>query len=92
MKAHRKLAAIAAAGSLAVGALIGAPAASAQQAGLVNVDIDVTDNQVLVQVPIGVAATVCGVNAAVIAQDFAQTSNPVCEADVTQIPVAFQPR
>ncbi len=51
-----------------------------------------TDNLVNVQVPIGVAANVCGVNAAVIAQNFRQTSDPVCEADVAQeLPVSFRP-
>lgn len=65
--------------------------AQAQQQGLVNVDIDITNNEVLVQVPIGVAANVCpNVNAAVIAQDFRQTGDAVCEADVTQLPRAFQ--
>jgi hypothetical protein len=69
-----------------------APAAAQPQTGLVNVDIDITDNVVNVQVPIGVAANVCGINAAVIAADFTQTTNPVCEADVTQLPIAFQPQ
>ena len=81
-----RLAGVAAAG--AMGLALAAPA-QAQQQGLVNVDIDITDNEVIVQVPIGVAANVCGVNAAVLATG-AQSTDPVCEADVTQLPRAFQ--
>lgn len=54
-----------------------AGSAAAQQQGLVNVSVDNNN----VQVPIGLAAQVCGVSAAVIAQDFAQTTKPVCEID-----------
>jgi hypothetical protein len=74
-----------AAGALALGL---ATPAQAQQEGLVNVDVDVTNNVVIVQVPIGVAANVCGVNAAVLATG-AQSTDPVCEADVSQLPRAF---
>jgi hypothetical protein len=73
-------------GALALGLV--SPAA-AQQEGLVNVDIDVTNNVVNVQVPIGVAANVCGVNAAVLATG-PQSTDPVCEADVRNLPRAFQ--
>ena len=54
-----------------------AGAAHAQQAGLVNVDIsnvanninvDVSQIPVTVQVPVGIAANVCGVNANVLAR------------------------
>ena len=76
--------------TMAVSLSLAAPA-SAQQNGLVNVDVDITDNQVLVQVPIGVAANVCGVNAAVLATGD-QSTDPVCEADVSQLPRAFQGR
>jgi hypothetical protein len=42
-------------------------------------DLDVlNNNQIQVQVPIGVAANVCGISAAVIGKS---TSNPVCTAD-----------
>ena len=42
-------------------------------------DLDVlNDNQIQVQVPIGVAANVCGISAAVIGKS---TSNPVCTAE-----------
>jgi hypothetical protein len=42
-------------------------------------DLDVlNNNQIQVQVPIGVAANVCGISAAVIGKS---TSNPVCTAE-----------
>lgn len=44
---------------------------------LVNV---VALNGVNVAVPIGIAANVCGVNAAVLAQDLAQDGSATCEA------------
>ncbi len=60
--------------------------------GLVNITItDVLNNaQISVQVPIGVAANVCGVQANVLAQGGIQ--EPVnCTAATTQdLPVAFQ--
>ena len=79
------------AGALALGtASITAPAA-AQQNGLVNVDVsnvannldlDLLNNSLnnnTVQVPIGVAANVCGINANVLAQQ-AKGGNATCEA------------
>ena len=74
------------AGALTVG--FASPAAAHQQ-GLVNLDVDVTDNEVIVQVPIGIAANVCGVNAAVLATG-SQSTDPVCETDVSNLPRAFQ--
>jgi hypothetical protein len=60
--------------------------------GLVNITIvDVlNDNQINVQVPIGVAANVCGVQANVLA--LGNIQEPVdCTAKTTQdLPVAFQ--
>ena len=57
---------------LAVG-LAAAPAASAQQQGLVNVDIHnvLNNNHVAVTIPINAAANICGVSVAVLAQDLA---------------------
>src|SRR5688572_3714828 len=58
--------------------------------GLVNiVIIDAVDlEEVNVQVPIGVAVNVCGVN--VLTQDFSQTID--CRSETTQdLPVAFRP-
>jgi hypothetical protein len=91
MPRTRKLAAsLFATGLLAVG--VAAPGASAQPVitgGLVNVTVvDVlNDTQVAVQVPVGVAANVCGVNAAAILGLAAQ--GPVtCEADADALAFA----
>jgi hypothetical protein len=77
---------VAVASAAALSVALAAPA-SAQQAGLVNVEIsdvlDVTGNAIVVQVPIGVAANVCGVNVAVLAQG-EQETDPVCDAESTQ--------
>ena len=56
--------------------------------GLVNVDID----DVIVQVPIGVAVNICNVNVAVIAENVEQTG-AACEADadaMALVPPRFQ--
>jgi hypothetical protein len=87
MKAHRKIAALAATGSLAVGALVGAPAASAQQEGLVNVNVE----DVTIQVPIGVAANVCNLDVAVLAELTADEAAP-CDATIEQFPRPFRPQ
>lgn len=58
---------------------------------LVNIQLfDVlSNNEVIVQVPIGVAANVCGIDANVLAQQNADA--PVdCDATVQQLPRAFQ--
>jgi hypothetical protein len=81
----KTLAAVTASALLTVSAA-GPAAAQQTQNGLVNVAVD----NVIVQVPIGVAANVCGVNAAVIAANFTQTATPVCNAQNNQLPVAFQ--
>ena len=61
-RAKRAGAVLATAGALAAG--IGAPAASAQQSGLVNVEITnlLNHNAIQVTVPINAAANVCGVS------------------------------
>jgi hypothetical protein len=53
------------------------PVAAQQQEGLVNVNV--TDVGVVVQVPIGIAANVCGVNAAVLAEQL--PGDVECDAD-----------
>lgn len=63
-----------------------APAMAAKQEGLVNVNVE----DVVVQVPIGVAANVCGVNAAILAEQTVEDA-PVCDAEATALPVAFRP-
>ncbi len=67
--------------------------ALAQQSGLVNIEIrDVlNDNIVVVQVPIGVAANVCGIQANVIAQGNVQEPLDCTASTVQDLPVRFQP-
>jgi hypothetical protein len=92
----RKLAAgLATTGLLAAG--IAAPSASAQPVvtgGLVNVTVtDVLSNdQINVQVPIGVAATVCGVQANVLAQGGIQEPVDCTAATTADLPVMFAPQ
>lgn len=79
----RAVAAVSVAGALAVG--VGVPAASAQQSGLVNVDVHnvLNNNTVQVTVPVQVAANVCGTTVAVLSQEIA--TGPVsCSAGPTQ--------
>ena len=52
----------------------------AAQRGLVNVHFD----DVTVQLPVGIAANVCDVNAAVLAAAIADTGEAECEAEVEQ--------
>jgi hypothetical protein len=69
---------------LAVG-LAAAPAASAQQSGLVNVDIHnvLNNNDVAVAIPINAAANVCGVSVDVLSANLA--NGPVtCTAGANQ--------
>jgi hypothetical protein len=89
-----RFAAVLATGALSLG-LAGPASAKGPlvKGGLVNVTVtDVLNNaQVNVQIPIGVAANVCGVQANVLAQGGMQL--PVdCTASTTQdLPVAFRP-
>ena len=91
---RRALATALTAGTLGLSVLL-APAAVAQPVitgGLVNITVfDVLNNtDVNVQVPIGVAANVCGVNAAVLA-DLAATGPVDCTAATTQdLPARFR--
>ncbi len=71
---RHRVSAIAVAGAVSLG-VAGAPASAAQQDGLVNVDL--TNNTV--QVPVGVAANICGVQAGVIASGLFQ-ANDACTA------------
>lgn len=74
-------------------ALTAMPAlAQPQQRGLVNVNITdvVTLEDVIVQVPIGVAANVCGVQANVLAQGGLQEPVDCTAATTADLPVAFQ--
>ena len=67
-----------------------APALAQRQVGLVNIIIE----DVVVAVPVAVAANVCNVNANVIAAQFIGEQEAVCTADadaMAQIPGPFQP-
>lgn len=57
--------------------LLGSAAAFGQQEGLVNVSVDGNT----VQVPVGIAAQVCDVDANVIATQFIGSDETVCEID-----------
>jgi hypothetical protein len=93
LKSRRFFATLFATALLAVGAAAPASAQPVVTGGLVNVTIvDAIDlTNVNVQIPIGVAANVCGVQANVLARGGIQ--EPVdCTAATTQnLPVAFQP-
>jgi hypothetical protein len=93
LRAKKLLASLFATGLLSVG--LAAPASAHPPlfaGGLVNITIVdfITLEEVIIQVPIGVAANVCGVQANVLAQGGNQ--GPVnCTAATTQdLPVAFQ--
>ena len=93
-KTRRLFASLCATGLLAVG--VAAPASAVPPVvtgGLVNVTIvDAVDlTNVNVQVPIGVAANVCGVQANVLAQGGIQEPVDCTAATTQELPVAFQP-
>jgi hypothetical protein len=90
-----RLAIVVTAAALSVGA-VAAPAASAQPVvtgGLVNVTVTdvLNNNQVSVQVPVGVAANVCGVAANVLATGNRQASHDCTSSTTQDLPVAFRP-
>ena len=96
MQIRRTAAALTATAALTLsGAAVAAPASAAPvvTGGLVNVTlvdvVDVNHNQVIAQVPIGVAANVCNLSvAAVLAA--AGTDGAACTATNNQLPRAFQ--
>jgi hypothetical protein len=76
--------------AMAMLVLATAAPALAQQTGLVNVEI----GDVIVAVPVAVAANICGVSVNVIATDFVGTQDVVCEADadaIALVPGPFRP-
>jgi hypothetical protein len=86
-----RIAAAFAATAMSIGAAAGPAAAQpVVTGGLVNITITDVLNNVTVQVPIGVAANVCGVSANVLAQNPSQTVN-CTSATTQQLPVAFRP-
>ena len=67
-----------------------APALAAKQSGLVNVQI----GDVIVAVPVAVAANICGVDVNVVATQFVGTEEVVCVADadaMAEVPPPFRP-
>ncbi len=96
MQIRRTAAALVSMAALTCGGVALAGPAAAQPVvtgGLVNVTVTnvLNHNQVNVQVPIGVAANVCGVSAAVLLA-VAATGPVNCTSSTTQqLPVAFRP-
>lgn len=76
---------VAAAVAAAALALPGTASAAVQQEGLVNVALE----DVTIQVPIGVAANVCDLNVAVLAELGPDEAAP-CDATVEQFPRPFR--
>jgi hypothetical protein len=79
-----RFAALLTSGALAAG-LAAAPGASAQQQGLVNVDVHnvLNNNQVAVTIPINAAANICGVSVTALSDAIA--NGPVtCDAGANQ--------
>jgi len=74
-----RVTALIAAGALSLGGA-GSAAAQTQQEGLVNVNVE----NVTAQVPIGIAANVCDVNANVLAEQL-RMGGAECDADATTI-------
>jgi peptide deformylase len=86
-----RVSAVLATAAVSVG-LVAAPAAQAQPVftgGLVNVTL--ANNEILSNVGIGVAANVCGVNAAVLVQDLASDNTAECTSE-NAIEVTRNPR
>lgn len=91
-KVKKIAAGLATTGLLAAG--IAAPSASAAPVitgGLVNVTVTdvLSGDQINVQVPVGVAANVCGVQANVLAQGGIQEPVDCSSATTADLPVAF---
>jgi hypothetical protein len=83
LSAKRTLAVLTTAG--AIGGGVAVPTASAQQQGLVNVEVTnvLNNNTVQVAVPINAAANVCGVTVAVLAAQL-QNGPVTCTAGANQ--------
>src|ERR671919_2052388 len=92
LRAKKLLASLFATGLLSVGLAAPASAQPVITGGLVNITIvDVlNDNEVNVQVPIGVAANVCGVQANVLARGGIQEPVDCTAATTQELPVAFR--
>ena len=93
LKSRKFIAGLFTSALVAVGFASTATAQPVVTGGLVNITITdvLNNNQVNVQVPIGIAANVCGVQANILAQR--NTQEPIdCTATTTQeLPVRFRP-
>jgi hypothetical protein len=92
-RTKKLVASLFATGLLAVG--VAAPSASAQPVvtgGLINVTlVDVlSHDEIAVQVPVGIAANVCDVNAAVLLAAVRDTGSATCNATAESIAFAQQ--
>ncbi len=95
MNFRRSIATVGVAGALVTGGLALASPAQAQPVvtgGLINITlVDVlNENEVAVQIPIGVAVNICGVNAAALFAIVADDGDVRCEGTVEQLPRAFR--
>ena len=75
-------------------ALAAMPAlAQPQQRGLVNINVTdvLTNNEVAVQVPIGIAANVCGIQANILARGGVQEPIDCTASTTADLPVSFRP-
>jgi hypothetical protein len=77
-----RLSAVLATAAVSMGLIAGPAGAQANnQQGLVNINLQ----DVTVQVPVSVAAGICGVNVAVLAQDLGQDGRANCPADADSV-------
>jgi hypothetical protein len=92
MRTRKFLASLFATGLFAVGAAAPAAAQPVITGGLINITIvDVlNNNQVTVQVPVGVAANVCDTNVAALFAEIEDTGSADCDADADAIAFALQ--
>ena len=93
LKSRKFLASIFTSAVVAVGFAGPAAAQPVITGGLVNITIfDVlNDNNVNVQVPVGIAANVCGVQANVIARGNRNEARDCTSSTTQDLPVAFRP-
>jgi hypothetical protein len=64
---------------------IAAPTATAQpQIGLVNIDLDISRNNIAIPVSVNAAANICGVEVEVLTADLLDNNQAFCAADADQ--------
>jgi hypothetical protein len=61
-----------------------APATAQPQIGLVNVDLDVSHNNIAIPVSVNAAANICGVEVEVLTTDLLDNNQAFCAADADQ--------